>query len=226
MRGPFLLVGATLILLSSSWFDCASADNACSYPQAAGSSPYDLSEIIANSHLLPDMQIFNIYWSDNWDATQPFTEDESDNATKALIDSGYFDKGCQYGVPKMHFGGSRSTKGYTPCSSNPMQTETSIGLMQFLACEEASNQVATAKGVPSPACLGCDLSTGFRCYTDGACLSQPNPSGDTIYNIFCRRESLYQTRTSARTEAFTSRFHQTSICMLRLGPMGFRCTWL
>ena len=83
------------------------------------------------------LSMFNIYWDKDWDANNPgFARADIDAATKALADSNYFDKTAQYGVPDIKFSGSAQAVDF--CGGTPTPTTSSVLLVLFLLCEEAT----------------------------------------------------------------------------------------
>src|ERR1043166_8796485 len=69
------------------------------------------------------IKVFNVYWSDHWDSVPghaQFKHDDIDKATKALVQSGYFDDLQQYGVPGFEWeGGTTTDHTLSACRRNP-----------------------------------------------------------------------------------------------------------
>lgn len=83
------------------------------------------------------LSVFNLYWDTDWDAHNPgFSRADIDAATTALTDSNYFDKGAQYGTPDLSFSGSAQAADF--CGGTPGSTTSSVSLVLFLICEEAT----------------------------------------------------------------------------------------
>jgi hypothetical protein len=203
------LRAASLITFSLWASPVLSATNDC--PQATNDVPLDLEYNTGVGLLYPSgLRVFNLYWSDQWNSVTGQTrlqQADIDRATKALLNSGYFDRLCQYGVPPIRWGGSTDTHHTAnPCVRNPGSTISTLDLIDFLSCEEAAHivtDVPNEGGLPTP--ITCPLCTGLyngpafpplpSCavavlgqlltgdLTALACFATPNTTGDTIYNV-------------------------------------------
>jgi hypothetical protein len=137
------------------------------------------------------LQVTNIYWDQNWDgepAHAGFSINAIDTATRALINSGYFNNLQQYGVQGVGFAGSTNTNTpLSPCQRRANATENLGTFAVFLTCEEAAGALANVPNqvaVPSPSCGVCGSLPGSACLADPGCLASPNTTGKYIYNVF------------------------------------------
>jgi hypothetical protein len=140
-------------------------------------------------NLWPSLQIFVVYWGENWDSIPGnLKRADIDRALQDVIATPYFDKLCQYGVPGVSWKGSTGTGGFLyPCAGTPRSPTTSIELFEFMSCAEQLSLftgVPLAEGAPNP--ITCGLPScvaGGDCFIDPVCLATPNPTGHIVYVV-------------------------------------------
>jgi hypothetical protein len=136
------------------------------------------------------LKLFNVYWADDWDANPDnFTRDSIEQAMKAVLDTPYFDRLCQYGIEGFEFEGSAGSS--SRCSIDPGSETSTPGIFFFMSCEEylPFTGVPNAGGAPNP--LTCGLCGGapVPCFNilEPLCTTTANPTGDRIYIVFLPR---------------------------------------
>src|SRR6185369_12065093 len=133
------------------------------------------------------LKLFNVYWGDNWDDNPAnFKRDSIEQAMKAVLDTPYFDRLCQYGIEGFEFEGSTGSDGR--CRSDPGSVTSTPDIFFFMSCEEflPFTGVPTSGGVPNLAtCLLCG-GAPVPCFNvlEPLCTTTPNPTGDRIYLVF------------------------------------------
>jgi hypothetical protein len=134
------------------------------------------------------LKLFNVYWGDNWDATHlpDFSRGSIEQAMKAVLDTPYFDRLCQYGIEGFEWEGSAGSTGI--CRSNPGSTTSTPEIFDFMSCEEYMpfTGVPPSKGAPNPLTCGLCGGTPVDCFNilEPFCTTTPNPTGDRIYVVF------------------------------------------
>jgi hypothetical protein len=144
------------------------------------------------------LQVFNLYWADNWDqrpAHIEFQITDIDNATKALLSSNYFDSLGQYGIQGLAWNGSTNTnRALIPCVRNPFAQDTIFSVFAFMACMEASGPVLGGVPIqvaaPTGNCVCATLPGGCYNNVTDPCALTPNATGNTIYNIFLPKGTI------------------------------------
>jgi hypothetical protein len=138
-----------------------------------------------------ELRVFNIYWSDAWNNVpghQDMTREQIDDATRALVDSAYFDKLCQYGVPDLVYGGSEDTNHFgLLCPRNPGSLHSVFDVVSFLACMISDQVGSHVPGFLDPPVFGlrplaCALPFPGP-DTLIMCELTPNPTGNYIFNV-------------------------------------------
>src|SRR3954470_23275257 len=104
------------------------------------------------------LKVFNIYWSDHWNATNRFQQADIERALQDVIATPYFDKLCQYGVPGFQWDGSTNTdRFFQNCPRHPGSLAIVFPqTLDFLSCEEGSlgTGVPSSDGFPNPITCG------------------------------------------------------------------------
>jgi hypothetical protein len=133
------------------------------------------------------LKLFNVYWGDNWDANPAnFKRDSIEQAMKAVLNTPYFDRLCQYGIEGFEWEGSTGSSG--SCRSDPGSVTSTPDILFFMSCEEFTpfTGVPLSGGAPNPAtCLLCGGGP-IDCLNvlEPFCTTTPNPTGDRIYVVF------------------------------------------
>ena len=188
MRNPRALTLPVAVAV----FTCATSARAVCpspSPDPTNDVPSDLESHAPLAYFGP-LKVFNIYWSDRWDATNRFKTAEIESALQAIISTPYFDHLCQYGVPGFRWdGGTTTDRFFQTCPRQPGAVTTLFPqTLDFLSCEEGSigTGVPLSDGLPNPiTCPACVLApVSTPCYVDPACTVVPNPTGARIYNLF------------------------------------------
>lgn len=114
----------------------ASAQPARAVDVPTNDVPLDMENVVPLLYPF-GLSVFNVYWDTDWDTNNPgFSRADIDAATTALTDSNYFDKAAQYGTPDLSFSGSAQAADF--CGGTPGSTTSSVSLILFLLCEEAT----------------------------------------------------------------------------------------
>ena len=148
--------------------------------------PLDAEEGIPLLYSGP-LKIFHVYWAGDWDSNPAnFRKADIERAMQDVIATPYYDKLCQYGVQGFTFDGSAESVGL--CGSDPGPTTSTLGVLDFMACEEytPADGVPTAGGAPNPlTCVACGVAP-IDCFNvlEPLCVATPNPTGDHVYVVF------------------------------------------
>lgn len=99
---------------------------------AAGAAPALLDRNVGS--VMNPLVIHNLYWDTMWDADNPgMSMAQIDDATMAMISSGYFSKLAQYGVTSVSFSGSHQAD---PSCGTATATVNYLDLSGFILCEK------------------------------------------------------------------------------------------
>lgn len=136
------------------------------------------------------LKLFNVYWADNWDANPDnFPRDSIEQAMKAVLDTPYFDRLCQYGIEGFELEGSAGSS--SRCTIDPGPETSTPGIFFFMSCEEYLPFTSVPNSGGAPNLVSCLLCGGapIPCFNilEPFCTTTPNPTGDRIYIVFLPR---------------------------------------
>jgi hypothetical protein len=178
-----------LAAVGATFATAGTARASCPNPalSATPSTPDDVVPHVSLAYF-GTLNVFNVYWDQNWDSDNPFKTADIDKALQGVLATPYFDKLCQYGVPGFQWQGSTNTNRFLQlCPSYPgPQAVVFPQLIDFVSCEESApgSGVPFSDGLPNPlTCASCTVP-GVPCYIDPGCVATPNPTGTQIYNVF------------------------------------------
>jgi len=138
-------------LLAATPAGAASASSGATVATAATVPPNMDSHIVPLPWFGHQVHIHNLFWDPTgWDAHNRFSEASINDATSALVRSGYFDGLQQYGIPHPVFDGGFNSD---PVCLDPTQFGAPgpnfTAVLAFMACEASQDQV-NPNSTPSP----------------------------------------------------------------------------